>query len=328
MDIQDYELFKFGNNHYSEFINNGKSYLLNDRTYLDIVLTDYCNANCNFCIADLIHKKLNASLDVFKEKIKYAVDNMNVKEVLLLGGEPTMSKILIPMIQWLKTLNLDKIVMTTNGIRLAQDPEYRYNVLSSGITHLNLSFMSIDNKKQAETVNSKHTLSVNDISNISYKARYYKVKLRINNNIFRDNNDSVNDIIDFYNAMSPYADSIKFSPLLETDSFSVINKKTVWAKNNRLSDEKVRRLFELVEYYFTNKYNVSVIENKEQFGFVKNSMIPLLTPIILNWNFGNYTGMMKKVTIENKINNIKLLPNNELSLSWNRELPEYFIHTN
>ena len=58
-----------------------------------------------------------------------------------------------------------------------------------------------------------------------------------------------------------------------------------------------------------------------------DEMIPLKKPIILNWNFGEYTGMMKRVTEESKINNIKLLSNNELSLSWNRELSEYFIST-
>ena len=66
MKIADFEVFKFGENKYIEFINNGKSYLLNKEPYLDIVLTDYCNANCNFCIADLIHKKLSCNIDIFK----------------------------------------------------------------------------------------------------------------------------------------------------------------------------------------------------------------------------------------------------------------------
>jgi molybdenum cofactor biosynthesis enzyme MoaA len=40
---------------------------------------------------------------------------MRVREVLVLGGEPTMSPILLAMISFLKTLDLDKIIMTTNG---------------------------------------------------------------------------------------------------------------------------------------------------------------------------------------------------------------------
>lgn len=327
MKISDYEVFKFGENKYTEFINNGKTYLLNKEPYLDIVLTDYCNANCWFCIADLIHNKLNGNFDVFKEKVLFAVEKMNVREILLLGGEPTMSKMLTPMIEWLKTLNLDKIVMTTNGIRLAQNKEYCEKVLSSGLTNINISFMNTDIDKQKDIVNSKYVLKVSDIKEIYKIAKENNVSVRINNNVFLGNNDSISDIVDFYNQVHNYCDSIKFSPLLETDSFSVIDIKTKWAKANRLTDEQVLNLFNEIQNYYSDKFNVSIIENDLQFGFVKNTMIPLKQPIVLNWNFGCYTGMMKRVTEEHKINNIKLLSNNELSLSWNRELSEYFIST-
>lgn len=327
MKISEYEVFKFGENIYTEFVNNGKTYLLNKEPYLDIVLTDFCNANCWFCIADLIHNKLNGNFDIFKQKVLFAVEKMNVKEVLLLGGEPTMSKMLIPMIEWLNTLNLDKIAITTNGIRLAQNKEYREKVLSSGLTNINISFMNTDIDKQKHIVNSKYILKVGDIKEIYKTAKENNVNVRINNNVFLGNNDSLDDIIDFYNQTYNYCDSIKFSPLLETDTFSVIDVKTEWAKANRLTDEQVLNLFNNIQNYYSDKYNVSIIENDLQFGFVKNTMIPLKQPIVLNWNFGNYTGMMKRVTEEHKINNLKLLSNNELSLSWNRELSEYFILT-
>ena len=327
MKISEYEIFKFGENRFTKFENNGKTYLLNKEPYLDIVLTDYCNANCQFCIADLIHNKLNGNFEIFKQKILYAVNNMNVKEVLLLGGEPTMSKILPEIIEWLNTLNLDKIVMTTNGIRLAQDSAYRNYIFSLGLTHVNISFMNVDIDKQKYATNAKYILTIPDLEEIFKSATVYKINLRINNNIFLGNNDSLEDIINFYNRVSPYCNSIKISPLLETDAFSVIDEKTKWAKSNRLTDIQVLHLFNSIQDYYSNKFNLSIIENDLQFGFVKNTMIPLKVPIILNWNFGEYTGMMQKVVQENKINNLKLLSNNELSLSWNRELSEYFIKT-
>lgn len=327
MKISEYEVFKFGDNRYTEFKNNGKTYLLNKEPYLDIVLTDYCNANCLFCIADLIHDKLNGDFDVFKQKVLFAVEKMNVREVLLLGGEPTMSKMLLPMIEWLNTLGLDKIVMTTNGIRLAQNREYRERVLSSGLTNINISFMNIDIDKQGAIVNSKYTMKVSDLREIYKTANDNGVSVRINNNVFLGNNDTLIDVIDFYNQVNDCCDSVKISPLLETDAFSVVDIKTEWARANRLTDDQVLRLFNDIQNYFSDKYNVSIIENDLQFGFVKNTMIPLKKPIVLNWNFGNYTGMMKRVTEENKINNLKLLSNNELSLSWNREMSQYFIKT-
>lgn len=330
INIKDYEVFKFGENIYTKFINNGTAYLLNRHPYLDVVLTDYCNANCSFCIADLIHKKLKGDLNIMMEKIKFAVTEMRVREVLVLGGEPTMSPILLPMISFLSTLGLDKIIMTTNGIRLATEPTFREAVLSSGLTNINLSFMSINSENQSRITCSDRPkmLTLDGVAEIYETAQKYGVKIRINNNIFKTNNDTIGRIVKFYEAVKPYCDSVKFSPLFPVDNFSVLDFKTQWVKDNILENVYVENLFSVVEYYFSAmNNNVQVIVNDLQFGFVKNTLIPLKVPIIMNWNFGKYTGMMKKVVEEHKINNLKLLPNNELSLSWNRELTEYFIKT-
>ena len=323
MNIKDYEIFK--SNHYSEFINNGKTYLINQEPYLDVVLTDKCNANCSFCIADLIHNKLNINFEVLKEKILFAVNNMQVKEVLLLGGEPTVSNLLLPTIKFLTTLNLNKIIITTNGINIAKNDTYRESILSSGITHLNISFMSNCNAHQKDIVNSNYILSINDLKIIKECADKYNVKIRINNNIFKGNNDTIYDILDFYEKIKDYCHSIKFSPLLKVDAFSVIDIKTKWVNEHILTDEEYDNLFDSVIRYFNYK-GVQEIVNDEQFGFVKNVLLPFTTPIIFNYN--QHGQMMNKVINENKINNLKILPNGELSLSWNRELTEYFIKTN
>lgn len=321
MKVSDYEIFQFANNKYTP---RGE-YLLREKTYLDIVLTDHCNSNCNFCIADLIHKKLTCDFTKFQEKIIFAIENLNVKEVLLLGGEPTCYKQLPEMIAWLSTLGLDKIVMTSNGFLLKKG--LIEDIFSSGLTHLNLSLMSFDTERQKQISNSKYFLAESDIENIADKTFSYDVKFRINNNIFNDNNDMLYKMINFYERAKLYADSVKFSPLLRVDDFSVINYKTEWAINNILEPDVYEELFDAFTDYFSTEFDVGIIENDLQFGFVKNTMIPLTVPIILNWNFGTYSGMMDKVVKEKKINNIKLLPNNELSLSWNRELSEYFITT-
>ena len=93
----------------------------------------------------------------------------------------------------------------------------------------------------------------------------------------------------------------------------------------KLTDEEYDNLFDSVIRYFNYK-GVQEIVNDEQFGFVKNVLLPFTTPIIFNYN--QHGQMMNKVINENKINNLKILPNGELSLSWNRELTEYFIKTN
>lgn len=326
MNINDYEIFKFSENIYTPFENNGVVYQLNKHPYLDIVLTDHCNQRCKFCCADLIHDKLMVDFEIFKQKIKFAIEHMNVSEVLLLGGEPTLSPILFDVLAYLKRQGLDKIVMTTNGMRL-KDKAFRYRLFESGLTHLNISIMSTSLDKQKEISGSDNTMTQHELIDIYRLANDNRVNVRINNNIFLANNDFYEDIVHFYEVYSRYCDSIKFSPLLAVDDFSVINQTSEWVRKHILSEEEVELVFNQVHSYFVSKHGVSFIENNNQFGFVKNTMIPLTVPIILNWNVGRFTGMMNKVVEHKQINNIKLLPNNELSLSWNRELDKYFIKT-
>lgn len=308
MNIEDYEISRHIN--YRAYQNNGKSYLLSDYPYLDIVLNDTCNKKCNFCIADLIEKKEKCIIGNHKAKIKHAIENIGVKEVLLLGGEVTIKpidKILFEIIDYLKTFKLNKICITTNGTRLADSTDYCKKLLASGITHINISLMNFD-----------ENLSSLDIERIYYYAHLNNVHLRINNNVYKGNNDTGYKMWDFYETLQPYCDSLKFSPLLKTDSFSVVNKVSEWVRENILTDERYDELWHNLE---NECVSYPILRNKETFGFVEYSMILLPKPIILNYNQSGK--LREKVIKEGKINNIKLLSNGILSLSWNKDETEY-----
>lgn len=320
MDTNNYEIFRKID--YKSFKNNGKEFLLSTYPYLDVVLTDHCNSRCKFCIAKLVHEKKICDIENHKKKIKYAVDNLGVKEVLLLGGEPTVYNNLFEMIDYCKTLDLNKVCITTNGHRMAQDSSYAEKLFSSGITHLNLSLMSLDEEKQKEISGSNTYVGLNDLSFFKFLADSNNVQIRINNNCFIGNNHHTRDIVEFYNSVKDYCHSVKFSPLLKTDTFSTVNEVTEFNRVHILSDLHYDNLWHKVEKTYSD---YPIVRNKETFGFVEYSMIMLPVPIILNYN--QHGQLRRKVVEENKINNIKLLPTGELSLSWNREEKEYFINT-
>lgn len=316
LQVPDFEIFR--KMYYNQKIPiNGKDYWLSQCPYLDIILTDHCNANCKFCVADLVHDKEACTLDKHMDQIRYAVTHLNVKEVLLLGGEPTVSKNLLPIIDFLKTLDLDKICITTNGLRL-KNPDYRCRLLNSGITNMNISVMSLDAQKQRAVTSVQNSLTLEDLEKI-WEDSPEEVNIRINNNVFRGNNDSVPQMVEFYQHVREFCDSVKFSPLLKTDAFSTVNAVTEFTAENILPDHAYEELWRGLEEW----WGAPVVRNTETLGFVEYAMILIDTPIVLNYNHrGN---MMKKVTAERKINSIKLLANGRLSLSWNREMPEYYI---
>lgn len=320
MFMNDYEVFR--KLKYNRFLNNDKIFNISDYPYMDIVLGDHCNCKCRFCIADLVEKKICGDPDNIDRKVKYAIDNMGVKEVLILGGEPTISPILFDVIERLKKYNLNKICITTNGHRMSKDIEFARKLFASGITHLNLSLMNEFEGRQKYINQSKDYISTKDLEIFRKLSIENGVKIRINSNVWEGNNDNLVEILRFYEYVKPYCDSVKFSPLLKTDDFSVVNVVTEWVKDNILEDEEYDKLWHVVEGYFSS---YPIVRNKETFGFVEYSMIIKDVPIILNYN--QHGQLRNKVIKENKINNIKLLSTGELSLSWNREEKDYIINT-
>ena len=62
--------------------------------------------------------------------------------------------------------------------KLWLNEEYRKQVLSSGLTNINISFMNIDINKQKNAVNSKYVLKVSDIKEIYNTAKKYNVNVK------------------------------------------------------------------------------------------------------------------------------------------------------
>ena len=319
IELSEYEIFRIPSWRPFE-ISSGFTVNLNTAPYLDIVLTDRCQSRCNFCVARLIHDKKTSCLEEQKDGIRYAIEEMGVNEVLLLGGEPTIHPQLFEYVDWLKQFNLDKICMTTNGLRMATQPAFAEKVFSSGITHLNISVMNLRASEAMSISNAAECVAIRDLARFWLLAEKDGVKIRINNNVFRGNNDNLDSLENFYWAVEGYCHSVKFSPLLKTDRFSVINTVNDWIKRHILSDQEYDRLWANVIDRFSDEIFIS---NPNVLGFVEYAMILMETPLILNYN--QHNRFLKEAVEKNRYNSVKMLPTGDLSLSWNREEPDYFI---
>ncbi len=319
MNLFDAEVFRTTT--YRPFENKGRYFRLSTYPYLDVVLNDGCNAHCKFCIGHLVHKKEWTSLEKQEKGIRYAIEKMGCQEVLLLGGEPTINESLFSYVKYLKdNFKLQKTCTTTNGHRIAKDPSYAEKLFGCGITHLNLSYMSEDPEKQKEISGTDVEIRLHQLRKFKKLADDNNVHLRINNNVFIGNNDSLNTMRDFYLAVKDFCHSVKFSPLLKTDSFSTVNEVTEFNRTHILSDDAYDNLWHQMEDEYSYEY--PLIRNKQTFGFVEYSMILAPTPIILNYN---QHGKLRQRALEGYIHNLKMLPTGDLSLSWNREEKNFFI---
>jgi cyclic pyranopterin phosphate synthase len=113
-------------------------------SYVRVSLTDRCNYRCHYCMpeegVDLVAKTELLSFEEI-ERVVAALASAGVRRVRLTGGEPTVRKGLLVLVERLGRLGLDDLAMTTNGERLA---ELAAPLRRAGLTRLNVSLDSLD----------------------------------------------------------------------------------------------------------------------------------------------------------------------------------------
>lgn len=107
-----------------------------DREMLDILIGPKCMNNCIFCTeGGRKTKRKVLSLKEMKELLK---DNPNVEQVIFSGGEPTLNKNIVDYIKLAKKYKFPKIVLITNGQKLAEK-NFCQKILCAGINDIRIS---------------------------------------------------------------------------------------------------------------------------------------------------------------------------------------------
>lgn len=116
-------------------------------SYLRVSLTDRCNYRCIYCMpeegVDLVPK---ADVLTFEEveRLVRVMMRFGVRRVRLTGGEPTVRKDVVALVERLGALGLDDLAMTTNGERLV---ELAAPLKRAGLSRLNVSIDTLDPAK-------------------------------------------------------------------------------------------------------------------------------------------------------------------------------------
>lgn len=281
--------------------------MVSDNAYISIIATNNCNKSCFYCINS--HTDRTKELDVKKalKNIKKAVDKYNIKEAVILGGEPTLYKDLFKLIDGLKKMNLRKFGLTTNGIKLVNDHNYTEQLVNSGINWINISCDDIDEYGKFRELY------------LFIKSINKDCKVRINTNVYRDNNDNLQDLSDFIAVFSGCCDEMRISNLIYKDEFSIntINNETSYRRI--LNDNEYETLFRKLIDLYTEKWNISYIVNEKTLGFVKYILLPLRVPVIINQNINSKVSeqVCENDIANRKIHTFKCLVTGDISLSWN-----------
>ncbi|KAK4505628.1 hypothetical protein PRZ48_003591 [Zasmidium cellare] len=115
--------------------------------YLRISLTERCNLRCLYCMPEegiqlSPKKELLTTAEIYYLSALFV--NQGVNKIRLTGGEPTVRKDIIPLMQQIGSLRrngLKEIALTTNGISLHRKLD---DMVEAGLTGVNISLDTLD----------------------------------------------------------------------------------------------------------------------------------------------------------------------------------------
>lgn len=161
---------------------------------LRVQLTDACNFRCFYCMptdAKFMAARELLSADELVSIVEHLVD-LGIDEVRITGGEPTVRKEFMEIVQRLSYLPIAKLGLTSNGYLLGR---YLPELSATTLRHINISLDSLQPDKFLQITHSNtHEKIVSTIR----QARNMGFTVKVNCVLFRGiNDDEVADYVRF-----------------------------------------------------------------------------------------------------------------------------------
>ena len=116
----------------------------------NIDLTNRCNLDCDFCFANA--RACGFVYEPSFDDVVRMLDLLRSEKpvpapaVQFSGGEPTMREDLVEIIQKAKEMGFPQVQIATNGVRIAQDPEFARKLKDAGLNTVYLHFDGVSPK--------------------------------------------------------------------------------------------------------------------------------------------------------------------------------------
>jgi cyclic pyranopterin phosphate synthase len=115
--------------------------------YLRISVTDRCNLRCVYCMPVTGLPWIPRAETLTAEEIAQVVREvapLGLRRVRLTGGEPTLRPDLEGIVRLIRDVSaVEDIALSTNGVRIAQDPALARRLAAAGVDRVNLSVDSL-----------------------------------------------------------------------------------------------------------------------------------------------------------------------------------------
>ena len=174
-------------------------------------VTKRCNLRCRFCFADGGTTQADPEIDEMKAAIRDIVHQCGNPLLQMSGGEPTLRDDLPELIRYAKEAGCSYVQVNTNGIRIAQEPEYARKLADAG---LDIVFLQFDGTKEE----IYRTLRGKPLLEAKKRAIQVCAELRLGVTLVPTvvrgvNDDNLGELIAFAQSLVPGVRGIHFQPV-------------------------------------------------------------------------------------------------------------------
>ena len=173
-------------------------------------VTQRCNLRCKYCFADGGGGE-DLPFDACKAAIREVVRQCGQPLLQFSGGEPTLRGDLPELVRYAKEAGCSYTQVNTNGIRLAEDPEYAKRLAEAG---LDIVFLQFDGTRD----DIYRTLRGRDLLDLKLKAIEVCSALRIGVTLVPTvvrgvNDDNLGELVRLAARLAPGVRGIHFQPV-------------------------------------------------------------------------------------------------------------------
>jgi organic radical activating enzyme len=178
-----------------------------DNPNFTIITTGGCNSFCSFCTDSM---KRKAAPDYMANLVTALAEQLpdHFRQVSISGGEPTLSADLPAILNLVKlSKRFDKVVLTTNGARLAQ----HIPLLKSTVHHLNVSRHGIGYEANTKVFGTRQIVTDEDLKECAFELNKAGIDVNLNHVYGPDSKLTVEYVLKYLEyAKSVGATSVSF----------------------------------------------------------------------------------------------------------------------
>jgi cyclic pyranopterin phosphate synthase len=182
--------------------------------YLRLSITDVCNFKCTYCLPDGYRPNgtKNSSFLTLPEinRIAQAFALCGTDKIRITGGEPTLRKDFVDIVDAISTINgINKVATTTNGYRMKnQVSDWK----EAGLTNINVSVDALDARMFHQITGENKFLDVMKGIDRAFEVGYEQVK--VNSVLMKGYNDT--QLSQFLNWIKDRPIQLRFIELMQT----------------------------------------------------------------------------------------------------------------